>query len=286
MYFAKGCLGAESEKRMGELIKILCVDGEWNLSKALNRLFTDEDGYEILVAETGEKGLEILAEETDIRLVVFDYQMSGMNGFEFLTQIYEKHPATILMVLSGSTDTSAVVEKINPGRIYKTLSKPWNDEQLKAAISEALQHQQLQLQNNRLNEELQKKNQQLAEINAKFELLVEQRTEVLEIRNRVLQIAQGVLDALPVAVFGIDPEQMIVHCNDYARDLFPYGGIGPLGNDRQDVFPADLNTLIDRVATEPAPKANLQVHAHRYRAEVRRLDVSLTKGVVLALIPE
>jgi len=209
-----------------------------------------------------------------------------MNGVEFLTQVCERRPDTIRIVLSGYADTAAVVEAINLGQIYKFIPKPWNDEELKSAISTALQHQELQLQNKRLNEELQNKNKQLEEINENLEQLITQRTEALEIRNRVLQIAQGVLDVLPVVVFGIDPEQMIVHCNDFARDLFPYGGIGPLGNDRREVFSEEINALIDRVETEPAPKALLKVHAHNYRAEVRRLDISLSQGVVLVLIPE
>lgn len=271
---------------MAEMIKILCVDDERNVLKALRRLFMDEDDYDIMVAESGEEGLEILAEEGDIRLVVSDYRMPGMNGVEFLTQVCEKWPDTIRIVLSGYADTAAVVEAINLGQIYKFIPKPWNDEELKTAISAALQHQALKLQNNRLNEELQKKNQQLKEINENLERLVTQRTEALEIRNRVLQISQGVLDVLPVVVFGIDPEQMIVHCNDYARELFPYGGLGPLGNYRHEVFSPEINELIDRLETERAPKAQLEVHAGQYRAEVRRLHETLSQGFVLVLIPQ
>lgn len=271
---------------MAEMIKILCVDDERNVLKALRRLFLDEDDYDILVAESAEEGLEILKAEADVRLVVSDYRMPEMNGVEFLSQVCEKWPNTIRIVLSGYADTASVVEAINLGQIYKFIPKPWNDEELKSAIATALQHQELQLQNNRLTEELQTKNQELKEINENLEHLVAQRTEALEIRNRILQIAQGVLDVLPVVVFSIDPEQMIVQCNDYGRELFPYGGIGPLGNDRRDVFSAEINVLIDRLATERAPNAQLDVHSRRYRAEVRRLNESLSQGVVLTLIPE
>jgi two-component system NtrC family sensor kinase len=271
---------------MGEMIKILCVDDERNVLKSLRRLFMDEDDYDILVAESGAEGLEIMEEEGDVRLVVSDYRMPGMTGVEFLAQVCEKWPETIRIVLSGFADTAAVVEAINLGQIYKFIPKPWNDEELKTAISTALQHQDLRRQNNQLNEELQKKNEQLREINEKLEHLVEKRTEALEIRNRVLQVAQGVLDVLPIVVFGIDPEQMIVHCNDYARELFPYGGIGPLGNDRREVFAEDINSLIDRLESERAPKEVLELSGNRYRAEVKRLHETLAQGVVLVLIPQ
>jgi len=271
---------------MAEMIKILCVDDERNVLKALRRLFMDEEDYDILLAESGEEGIEILAAEQDVRLVVSDYRMPGMNGVEFLAQVNERRPDTIRIVLSGYADTAAVVEAINLGQIYKFIPKPWNDEELKTAIAAALQHQELQIQIKRLNAELQSKNRQLEEVNENLEQLVGQRTEALEIRNRVLQVAQGVLDVLPVVVFGIDPEQMIVQCNDYAREMFPFNGIGPLGNDRREVFSAELNHLIDQVETETAPGAKVQVRGHGYRAEVRRLHVSLSQGVVLAMFPE
>jgi hypothetical protein len=94
------------------------------------------------------------------------------------------------------------------------------------------------------------------------------------------------MDVLPVVVFGLDTEQMIVHCNEYGTDLFPYGGIGPLGHDRCDVFPESINQLIDRLKMEPAPKAEIELHKKKYRAEVRSLHNVLSQGAVLVLIPE
>lgn len=271
---------------MDEMIKILCVDDERNVLKALRRLFMDEDQYDILVAESGEDGLAIMAEEGDIRLVVSDYRMPGMNGVEFLAQVYERWPDTIRIVLSGYADTAAVVEAINQGQIYKFIPKPWNDEDLKTAIAAALQHQTLKYQNVQLTEELQNKNRQLKEINENLEQLVNQRTEALEIRNRVLQIAQGVLDVLPVVVLGIDAEQMIVQCNDAACELFPHGFMGPIGNDRREILPVEINQLIDRLETETAPRCQVVIKGHSYRAEAKRLHESLSRGVVVALIPE
>jgi len=271
---------------MAEVIKILCVDDERNVLKALVRLFAFEEGYEIFTAESGEEGLDILEEEKDIQLVVSDYRMPGMNGVDFLAKVCELYPDTVRMVLSGYADTAAVVEAINLGQIFKFIPKPWNDDELKATFGMALQHQTLQRQNVQLNAELQNKNRELEETNENLEKLVAQRTEAIEIRNRVLQIAQGVLDVLPVAVFGIDPEQMIVQCNDFARELFNCGGLGMLGSDRREVFPEEINQLLDRLATERTPRSDLKIHTQRYRAEARRLQETLSQGSVLVLIPE
>ena len=146
--------------------------------------------------------------------------------------------------------------------------------------------QKLQQENRQLHEELQRKNEELQKTQEIFDKLVTKKTEILEIRNRILQISQGVLDVLPVVVFGIDPEQMIVHCNEYARDLFPYGVIGPLGNDRNEVFSPAVNKLIDRLEQERHPKGKIEIGQQRFRGEVRRLHETLSQGVVLVLIPE
>ena len=128
---------------MAEEIKILCVDDERNVLKSLRRLFMDEDNYEIFVAESGAEGLEVLEEEGDIRMIISDYRMPEMTGVEFLRQANEKWPETVRIVLSGYADTSAVVEAINEGQIYKFIPKPWNDEELLSSISAALQHQEM-----------------------------------------------------------------------------------------------------------------------------------------------
>lgn len=141
------------------------------------------------------------------------------------------------------------------------------------------QYQKLQEENSRLSAELQ-------ETKDNLEKMVNKRVEILEIRNSILQISQGVLDVLPVVVLGIDPEQMIVHCNEYARDLFPFGGMGPLGNDRNDVFSPAINELIDRLEEERNPKAEVEIGQLTFRGEVRRLHETLSQGVVLVLIPE
>ena len=271
---------------MTDIIRILCVDDELNVLKALRRLFMDEDNYEILVAESGAEGLEVLQREGDVRMVISDYRMPEMTGVEFLRQVYEKWPDTVRIVLSGYADTAAVVEAINLGQIYKFIPKPWNDEELLSTVAAALEHQELQWENKKLAAELQQKNAELQVINNNLEELVAKRTEALEIRNHVLQISQGVLDVLPIVVFGIDPEQLIVHCNEYARDLFPYGGIGPLGNYRHDVFSPEINALIDRLDKERNPKGTVEVHKEKFRGEVRRLHETLSQGVVLVLIPE
>jgi two-component system NtrC family sensor kinase len=116
--------------------KILFVDDEEFVLKAIGRHFLDED-YEILTATSAREGLEIL-ERNSIPVVVSDFRMPEMNGGEFLKIVCERWPETIRLVLSGYADITAVISAINEGEIYKFISKPWQKHELKEAVRDAL----------------------------------------------------------------------------------------------------------------------------------------------------
>jgi len=138
---------------MNDSIRILCVDDERNVLRAVERLFLDED-YEILSAQSGEEGLLILEREQNIQIVLSDYRMPGMNGVEFLREVCRLRPETVRIVLSGYANTAAVVDAINEGEIYKFISKPWDAEELKSTIQGGLERYSLRRQNELLLAEL------------------------------------------------------------------------------------------------------------------------------------
>ena len=227
------------------LVKILFVDDEPNVLRSLRRLFMDEDNYELFIAESGAEGLEILEQEQGVCVVVSDYRMPGINGVEFLRQVHERWPKTIRIVLSGYADTASVVEAINIGHIYKFIPKPWNDDELRINIANAVETCFLNKQNDMLSEELAQRNRDLQEINASLEDKVEQRTEALELRSRVLQLAQDVLDSIPVAVIGIDIGDQIVQANECAQQLFAPKGM-LLGEKTTVILPDGLLAFLEQ----------------------------------------
>ena len=212
-----------------EQIKILCVDDERNVLRALERIFLDDD-CEIVLAGSGEDGLKVMAETGPFQVVISDYRMPVMNGVEFLKEVYARWPDTVRIVLSGYADASAVVAAINVGHIYKFIPKPWNDDELRVTIQNCLERYFLQRKNRELLQELVTVNQALEE-------KVLQRTEQLELRNRALEFSQSLLGDLPVGVAGIDANGMIAYCNDSAAKL--------LKNVCSDIFAADVATSCD-----------------------------------------
>jgi CheY-like chemotaxis protein len=116
---------------------ILFVDDEVNVLNALRRLFHDEP-YVTYFASSGAEGLKILQEHA-VDLVISDMRMPEMNGAEFLTQVVMQWPDTIRILLTGYSDIQSTIDAVNKGRIYYYCNKPWNDEDLKLLVRNALE---------------------------------------------------------------------------------------------------------------------------------------------------
>jgi len=114
---------------------LLLVDDEENILNALIRMLR-RDGYRILTATGAEGALDILGRH-DVQVVISDQRMPGISGTELLSRVKDMYPNTVRMVLSGYTDLAAVTAAINQGAIYKFLTKPWNDEELRLQIRDA-----------------------------------------------------------------------------------------------------------------------------------------------------
>ncbi len=120
---------------------LLILDDEDNIRRSLTRLLR-RDGYQILVAANAAEAFELLATHR-VQVILSDQRMPGMSGTEFLSQVKEMYPDTIRMVLSGFTDLASVTEAINRGAIYKFLTKPWDDEALRAQVLQAFRTHEL-----------------------------------------------------------------------------------------------------------------------------------------------
>ena len=92
-----------------------------------------------------------------IDLVISDYRMPEMDGASFLTQVKEVQPDSARMILSACTDMQGIVRAINDAGIFRFVSKPWSDADLKVSILQVLAHRDLLLENRRLANELRLK---------------------------------------------------------------------------------------------------------------------------------
>lgn len=228
---------------MSENVKILCVDDERNVLRALERIFLDDD-YEILIANSGEEGLETLRENPGVQVVISDYRMPGMNGVDFLRQVCNQCPETIRIVLSGYADTAAVVAAINEGQIYKFIPKPWNDDELRQTIGTAIEAFNLHRRNRELTEQLEHSNEELRVLNEHLEQSILARTAELALQNRALEHARNVLYQLPVGVLAILADGIIAQCNERAAEVLAGVCTGDIITEKAEkALPSDLVTV-------------------------------------------
>ncbi|BBE51389.1 Hydrogenase transcriptional regulatory protein hupR1 [Ferriphaselus amnicola] len=197
---------------------ILLVDDDENITSSLVRLLR-RDGYSILRANSGQEGLAVLAQHK-VGVIISDQRMPGMTGTEFLTKVRERYPDTVRVVLSGYTELNSVTDAINRGAVYKFLTKPWEDELLRANVDEAFQRHEMKIENARLARELQQANNALKQINLELEQRVERKAREIVHNLAALQVSQEMLEVMPVAALGIDNTGMIVAANQMARLLF------------------------------------------------------------------
>lgn len=216
---------------------VLLVDDEENITSALTRLLR-RDGYTILRANSGKAGLALL-ETNQVGVIISDQRMPEMTGTEFLTRVRELYPDTVRIVLSGYTELNSVTDAINRGAVYKFLTKPWEDDLLRAHVEEAFQRYEMKVENARLTHELQRANDELRHINRELEQRVELKTAELVRNLNVLRLSQEILEHLPVAVIGIGDDGWIAIANRTAHRVFSAGGtlIGELA---KDVLPEGL----------------------------------------------
>lgn len=121
---------------------LLLLDDEENMLRSLVRLFR-RDGYKVLTASTVREAFDLLAGNS-VQVIVSDQRMPDMSGTEFLAKVRDLYPDTVRMILSGYTDLATITEAINRGAIYRFLTKPWNDDELRGHIEAAFRSHERQ----------------------------------------------------------------------------------------------------------------------------------------------
>ena len=118
-----------------EKANILYVDDEQN--NLVSFAATFRRYYNIFTAASAREGMEIL-KKTPIQVIITDQRMPEMTGVQFLESVIPDYPETIRLLLTGYSDIDAVIKAINNGRIYRYITKPWNENELKITIDLAL----------------------------------------------------------------------------------------------------------------------------------------------------
>jgi two-component system, response regulator, stage 0 sporulation protein F len=121
---------------MTEKTKILYVDDEL-INLQLFRINMGKK-YNVLTAENGLKGLEIMSGNEDIAVVISDMKMPKMNGIEFITTAKKQFPKIDYFILTGYEITQEIQDAIDAGIVLKYFRKPFSAIEIDEAIEEAI----------------------------------------------------------------------------------------------------------------------------------------------------
>jgi CheY-like chemotaxis protein len=225
--------------------RILVVDDEEAILETMT--FTFEDDYEVFTSSDPRRALEILDEKAPFAAVLTDQRMPDMSGVEFVTEVCRRHPSTVRMILTGFSDMDAIIQAINDGHVYSYITKPWEPEQLKQVMKQAVDHHKLTVENERLLADVQRANRFLG----------------------------AVMDELDTGAIAVDAADVVQAVNRPVRE---YLGLGddPRGRDFESIFAGEkLRAFKDAVARcvgdEEEEFCDVDVEGHRFRVARRSL---------------
>jgi response regulator RpfG family c-di-GMP phosphodiesterase len=169
-------------------ITVLLVDDEPNILQALQRLLRRET-FRIVTATSGEEALKLLAQLSNVALIVSDQRMPQMNGAELLRRSRDLAPEAVRILLTGYSDLGDAVDAINLGGITRYLSKPWVDTELLQSVRGAVESYTLVQENRRLQELVSQQNEELQDWNRNLKDRVLQQTTAVRQKNEELREA-------------------------------------------------------------------------------------------------
>lgn len=141
-------------------INVLYVDDEIDNLNAFKAVFRRD--FEVFIAESANEGMKIIEnKENDIHIVLTDQRMPNITGVEFLASLVKDFPQIMRVLVTGYADLATVIDAINKGEVYRYVSKPWDNVELKNLILQAFEVYDLRKRNKKLTDDLLRVNSQI-----------------------------------------------------------------------------------------------------------------------------
>lgn len=151
--------------------RFLVVDDDPSITDAISKVVRSM-GFET-ISHTDPREA---AKETEFDLVITDFMMPHMSGVELLHALRAARPEAVRLLVTAANDFRVAMKAVNEGEVFKLLSKPWGLNELRAAITSAVDYYRLIQENKRLTRELGQRNGELTALNATLEQQVTERT--------------------------------------------------------------------------------------------------------------
>lgn len=114
-------------------LRLLCVDDETRILRALKALFRD---YEVYTTSNPREAVDI-AKQYDIDVIICDQRMPEMQGLEVLRDVKTAMPRAMRILLTGYSDLKSILGSVNEGEVFRFVNKPWNNTELRDVVMQA-----------------------------------------------------------------------------------------------------------------------------------------------------
>jgi class 3 adenylate cyclase len=209
----------------GEKHHILYVDDEEHNLNSFQAAFRKH--FHIHTARSAREGLGLLREHP-VAVIVTDQRMPEMTGVQFLEAVIAEYPDPIRMVLTGFSDIEAIIRAINTGRVFRYITKPWDEKELKMTLDGAAEFYGLQQKNRALVEQLHAKvleQQRIMDLFGKYvpkhvveatlKASADDEDNMFDGESRVISILFADLRNFTEIAEEVEPRTVVSFLNDY-----------------------------------------------------------------------
>ncbi len=189
--------------------KLLVVDDELSVRELLEVMLTSE-GYDVECAEDGTEAIRMLGKK-GYDLIISDIRMGAVGGLAVLREAKKRWPETVVIIISAFATTETAVEAMNEGA-YDYIPKPFDVDELKQTITNALERKTLEREKEILNAKLKE--------TYHFGNIVGNSPVMIRIYNTIMQVADTRTNLLITGESGTGKELIAraIHENSTRKD--------------------------------------------------------------------
>lgn len=252
---------------------LLVVDDEPEVLHSVQDLLRLD--YRVITRSSGAAALDVLRSGEEIQVIMSDQRMPGLSGVEVLREAAAIRPEATRLLFTAYADIRAVIDAINQGHVFRYLAKPWDPNELAAAVRQAVEHHDLIVEKNRLLAELRAANAKL--------------TEADRLKGAFLEVASHELNTPVSVILGLIELWRLTEAEGAAPDPHWLDRLGTSARRLARtvermlklVRSGDFGRPLDRQAVEMAPLLYRAIDEIRPYLELRgqAVDVMLDPGL-------
>ncbi len=164
---------------------ILLVDDEPSMLEFLD-IMLSRLGFTVLTASSGEKGLKVYREKSP-NLILTDVKMPGMSGLDLMKKVHDLDPEVPIIAVTAYSSAEDALRAVREGA-YDYISKPFQIDDLRLVIRNALEAYRLRKENTELRQSVENKKRFGSMVGKSYPML-----EIFTLISRVAPSTAGVL---------------------------------------------------------------------------------------------